>query len=107
MRGKFSVAALLTVIPLTGAVAETVSLRCTGQSSKGDPLEFSVVIDPTARSVLDLGYGRGVQTTDFSETTIRAVHRLNDAPLVVMLGIDRMTGKFSLRWLIVGSDGRI
>jgi hypothetical protein len=104
---RVSVVALLAVILLTEAMAGTVSLKCTERNSKGDPRKFSVVIDPMARSVLDLGYGQGVQTTEFSDATISASHRLDSVPLVVMLGIERFTGNFSIRWLIVGPDGKI
>ena len=77
----------------TPLLADQLILRC--DSPKG-VLSFSVLIDPTNRLVLDIGFGSKIETEQFSETVIAASDKSSDVSQSLI--IDRVTGQFQLTW---------
>jgi hypothetical protein len=86
------VAAVLSVCS-TPLLADELILRC--DSSKGT-LSFSVLLDPTKRNVLNIGFGTKIETEQFSDTVIVAIDK--DSATNQNLIIDRITGQFQLTW---------
>jgi len=87
-----SIASVLS-ISSTPLLADQLILRC--DSPKG-VLSFSVLIDPTNRLVLDIGFGSKIETEQFSETVIAASDKSSDVSQSLI--IDRVTGQFQLTW---------
>ncbi len=78
----------------TPLLADTLLiLRC--DAPKG-AISFSVLIDPTSHSVLNMGFATKVETDQFSETMIAASNK--EAAPAQSLVIDRITGQFQLSW---------
>jgi len=77
----------------TPLLADQLVLRC---DSPRKALSFSVLIDPTNRLVLDIGFGSKIETEQFSETVIAASDKSSD--IIQNLVIDRVTGQFQLTW---------
>ena len=84
------------------ARAEQITLRCVGTT------DFSVLMDPEKKAVSDFGYtSDGVETKIFSETTINAQQRTKvpaaagfpAIDMLLVLDIDRVSGKFGLLWI--------
>jgi hypothetical protein len=74
-------------------LAYQLVLRC---DSPSDALSFSVLLDPTKRLVLGIGFGNKIETEQFSETVIAASDK--DSAINQKLIIDRITGQFQLSW---------
>ncbi len=73
MRLSLCAALPVLVVTILPAWADPVLLQCRGYSTTTHDLhEFGVALDTDARQVLDFGHGDGVETTDFTETTIAA-----------------------------------
>jgi hypothetical protein len=89
---QVSIASVLS-ISSTPLLADQLILRC--DSPKG-VLSFSVLIDPTNRLVLDIGFGSKIETERFSETIIAASD--TEGTVTQKLFIDRITGQFELTW---------
>ena len=87
-----SIASVLSMSS-TPLLADQLILRC--DSPKG-VLSFSVLIDPTNRLVLDIGFGSKIETEQFSETVIAASDKSSDVSQSLI--IDRVTGQFQLTW---------
>lgn len=98
-------------IPITAAVAlcicsepvlaYQVILRC---DTPNNTLSFSVLLDPSKRLVLGIGFGNKIETEQFSETVIAAIDK--DAATNQKLIIDRITGQFQLSWSPSNGDGK-
>src|ERR1700728_4468889 len=89
---RILIAAVLCICS-TPLLAEELILRC--DSSKG-ALSFSVLLDPTKRTVLNIGFGSKIDTEQFSDTVIAASDK--DSAVNQSLIIDRITGQFQLTW---------
>jgi hypothetical protein len=89
---QVSIASVLSMSS-TPLLADQLILRC--DSPKG-VLSFSVLIDPTNRLVLDIGFGSKIETEQFSETVIAASDKSSDVSQSLI--IDRVTGQFQLTW---------
>jgi hypothetical protein len=77
----------------TPLLADQLILRC---DSPKDGVSFSVLLDLTRRSVLNIGFGSKIETDQFSETVIAATDK--DSSVNQNLIIDRITGQFQLTW---------
>jgi len=77
----------------TPLLADELILRC---DSPKNALSFSVLLDPTKRLVLEMGFGSKIDTERFSETVIAASDKSTD--VAQNLVIDRITGQFELTW---------
>lgn len=85
----------------TPLLADQLVLRCDSQK---EALSFSVLIDPAKRLVLNIGFGKKIETEQFSETVIAASDK--DSAVTQNLIIDRITGQFELSWAASNSGGR-
>jgi hypothetical protein len=77
----------------TPLLADQLILRC---DSAKNAVSFSVLLDPTKRVVLNIGFGSKIETEQFSETVIAATDK--DSETNQNLIIDRVTGQFQLTW---------
>ena len=84
------VAAVLCICSVP-VIAYPLILRC---DSPSDALSFSVLLDPSKRLVLGIGFGSNIETEQFSETVIAASYK--DSAINQRLIIDRITGQFQL-----------
>src|SRR5271170_6056693 len=75
----------------TPLLADQLILRC---DSAKNAVSFSVLLDPTKRVVLNIGFGSKIETEQFSDTVIAAVDK--DSAVSQNLLIDRVTGQFQL-----------
>jgi hypothetical protein len=106
LRAKLCGLALAVMWP-TAAFAETVTLRCPDRhaGNPADHITFSIALDPAQRKVLDIGYGQGVETTEFSETQIAAKQPV--AGILASFQVDRVSGKFTYDWIVFGKDRKV
>ena len=94
---RLVIAAVVSCICSTPLLADQLVLRC---DSPKQSLSFSVLIDPTQKLVLEMGFGSKVETERFSDTVISATNK--EPASSQSLIIDRVTGQFQLTWAASG-----
>lgn len=73
MTPRSAIVGLLLLMAFTPAWADVTFLRCRGADvDTHEPQDIAVALDIDGRRVLDFGQGDGVETTDFTATTIKA-----------------------------------